>query len=162
MTETELKIHDAKTQIKLAETHIGDEAVVRSCINSFISLARSVTFVMQAESGGESTQLGQWYRAQMISLTKNKPLLLKFFNARRVYSIHKGTVTLQKVVLAQFRPAYIEGIAQLKRAYETYWFFDETEDYELLKSTPALCLCSEYLELLEELVASWLVERINR
>lgn len=50
MTETEMKLRDAATQMKLALEHMTDDEVVRSCVNSYISLARSVTFVMQRES----------------------------------------------------------------------------------------------------------------
>lgn len=50
MTETETKLHDAEVQLDLA-ANTDDEAVVRSCINEMIAMGRSVTLVMQRESG---------------------------------------------------------------------------------------------------------------
>lgn len=47
MTAVQLKLQDAGTQMKLAIANSTDEAIFRSCINSYISLARSVTFVME-------------------------------------------------------------------------------------------------------------------
>lgn len=89
MTDTEMKLRDAATQMKMALAHASDEEIVRSCVNSYISHARSVTFVMQRESAG-SSGLTAWYEAEMAVL-KQAPFL-KFFNEQRVYSIHKGVI----------------------------------------------------------------------
>ena len=90
MTETEMKLRDAATQMKMALAHVAEKEIVRSCINSYISHARSVTFVMQSESA-QNPELLSWYEAQMADLKKMP--LMKFFNAQRVYSIHKGVIT---------------------------------------------------------------------
>ena len=50
MTDTETKLQDAVTQFDLA-ANTDDEAMVRSCINAMIDMGRSVTLVMQNESG---------------------------------------------------------------------------------------------------------------
>jgi hypothetical protein len=88
-TETRLKLLDAGTQLRLALAAPADEATVRSCINAFISAARSVTLVMQRESG-EHAALGTWYELQQPTLASIP--LFRFFNQQRVYSIHKGVV----------------------------------------------------------------------
>ena len=88
-TETQLKLSDAATQMKLALANPGDIDVVRSCVNAFISHARSVTFVMQRESSGNPRE-EDWYAEKQEQL-KNNPLM-KFFNDQRVYSIHRGVV----------------------------------------------------------------------
>tara|TARA_R110002167_G_scaffold198624_2_gene401718 strand:- start:175 stop:657 length:483 start_codon:yes stop_codon:yes gene_type:complete len=159
VTETEIKLDDARIQLSLAEENTEDEAVVRSCINSFISLARSVTFVMQCESSSEIS-LVEWYREEM-NVLSNMPLL-KFFNERRVYTIHKGTVTLQRTRFAQLRSGYsTDGKAQFVPGYITGWLFDNTCEFQLPKHESAISLCSEYLKILEDLVKRWVLKRQN-
>src|SRR5450759_5831535 len=93
VTDTQLKLSDAASQMNLARRHVDDEPTFRSCINSFLSAARSVTFVMQKESGG-SSELAEWYAEQQGKLTTNP--LMRFFNDRRIHSIHVGAVKLDK------------------------------------------------------------------
>ncbi len=69
MTETEMKLHDTETQFQLALSHIGEESTVRSCLNAFISNARSVTFVLQTESS--DPRLKSWYDSRMIAMTNS-------------------------------------------------------------------------------------------
>jgi len=89
MTETELKLQDAGTQMRIAIANSGDELIFRSCINAYVALARSVTMVMERESG--EAALKQWYKASALQLGQSP--VFKFFNSQRVYSIHKGVVT---------------------------------------------------------------------
>lgn len=148
-----MKLRDAKVQLVLAQEHIDEMEIVQSCVNAFISLARSVTFVMQSESGSD-TPLAQWYRTQMDAL--GKMALLKFFNERRVYSIHKGTVTLQKTTFAIFGPQYsAEGNAIFSSQFATGWLFENTTQFNLPPSASAIWLCYEYVTVLEELVLEW-------
>jgi hypothetical protein len=91
MTDTETKLQDAVTQFDLA-ANADDEAMVRSCINAMIDMGRSVTLVMQKESGLYPT-LTQWYETRMAELMHSADApLMKFFNERRVHTIHKGVV----------------------------------------------------------------------
>jgi len=156
VTETEIKLDDARIQLSLAEGNIADEAIVRSCVNAFISLARSVTFVMQCESGSE-TPLAEWYRAEM-NVLSDLPLL-KFFNERRVYTIHKGTVTLQKTRIYLFDINSIDGKALFAPNNTTVWLFDSTCEFQLPKHASAISLCSEYHKILEDLVRRWMLRR---
>jgi hypothetical protein len=66
MTDTETKLQDAVTQFDLAANTDG-EAMVRSCINAMIDMGRSVTLVMQKESGPHPA-LTQWYERRMATL----------------------------------------------------------------------------------------------
>jgi hypothetical protein len=95
MTKSEMKLRDAETQLRLALEHTDNEDTARSCINSFLSTARSVTFVMQAESSARAG-LAAWYRRRMDALMgSTKAPLLRFFNDSRVRSIHRGVVVLE-------------------------------------------------------------------
>ena len=67
MTDTELKLEDAATQLDLAAASSDRDAVVRSCLNGMIEMGRSVTLIMQKESGG-SEELTEWYKARMAAL----------------------------------------------------------------------------------------------
>jgi hypothetical protein len=50
VTETKLKLRDADIQLNLANEHIGEADIFRSCINSYITIARSVTFILQKDT----------------------------------------------------------------------------------------------------------------
>jgi hypothetical protein len=89
LTETQLKLRDAGTQMKLAIENNGNEDIFRSCINAYISAARSVTMVMEKESAVNPDLLA-WYKAEMAQLGKLP--VMKFFNDRRVHTIHRGNV----------------------------------------------------------------------
>jgi hypothetical protein len=77
VTDTEKKLRDAETQFRLALQSHGDEETVRSCINAFIAHGRSVTLVMQAESGATGLPLRAWYDSRMAALlaSPSAPLL---------------------------------------------------------------------------------------
>ena len=155
-TDTELKLEDSKTQLRLARQFINDEAIVRSCINSFVSLARSTTLVMQKESSG-TPGLTEWYDAEMkeISQSSNGPLL-KFFNERRVFSVHQGTIVLEKVnvaILDDMRAPNGNLILDAQRS--TGWLFDDAESFGNSPRSLALSLCDEYLAVIESLVKRW-------
>ena len=158
MTETEMKLRDAKVQLVLAQKNIDDEAIVQSCVNAFVSLARSVTFVMQSESGSD-TPLALWYRTQMDGLGQIP--LLKFFNDRRVYSIHKGTVTLRKTAFSVFgTQRSAEGNVIFSPQTATGWLFENTSQFNLPSSASAIWLCHEYVKVLEKLVLEWSHRRL--
>ena len=90
MTETEMKLRDAATQMKIVIGEGKDDDTIRSCVNAYISHARSVTFVMKKESAVHP-DLEKWYEEKSEQL-KNDPLM-KFFNEKRTYTIHKGVIT---------------------------------------------------------------------
>ena len=156
MTETEMKLRDAATQMKLALAHMTDDEVVCSCVNSYISLARSVTFVMQRESA-DHPELKAWYKNRM-ALLKESPLL-RFFNASRIYSIHKGVV----VPVAHSAPIHdfkINGVLQPpSERTMTFMRFDGIEEFIPSSSGGVFRLCEEYFVVLNTLVGEWLAKR---
>jgi hypothetical protein len=119
MTDTETKLHDADTQFDLA-ANSDDEPMVRSCINAMIDMGRSVTLVMQKESGG-SAALTQWYEGRMAELMQSADgPLMKFFNERRVHTIHRGVVRPQRdtaTVTGSTVPGVVPMTAEVCSAY---------------------------------------------
>jgi hypothetical protein len=91
MTETEIKLEDTHTQLELADTNVMSDNIVRSCINSFISNGRSVTFVLQEESSN-NPQLKLWYEQRM-GVLKKLPVM-RFFLEKRNHTIHTASVHL--------------------------------------------------------------------
>jgi hypothetical protein len=160
MTETELKLRDAETQLRLALQNTENEEVVRSCINSLISAARSVTFVMQRESSGNG-DLNAWYDDQ-IALMLASPFapLLKFFNEKRVYSIHRGVVSPQRVTtkVTDFK---MNDVAVGREPTMIFYRFENVQEQGLSPgdSGGVFRLCNIYLAELRALLNRWLAKR---
>lgn len=76
MTETELKLWDAATQIRLAIEPDASEEIVRSRVDAFIADTRTATAAMRTESDA-APDLSQWYERQM-DLVKDAPLVKLF------------------------------------------------------------------------------------
>jgi hypothetical protein len=162
MTETELKFTDAATQFGLAMTHHHDEAVVRSCINAVIDHGRSVTFVMQKESGEKGCPLRDWYDDQMKSLLESsRGGLLKFFNDRRVHTTHTGVVRPQLVVAEATHVRRNGVMVPVDGTTTVKWYrFEGVREYiPSDNSGGALRLCEQYLGLLRGLLDGWLAKR---
>ena len=157
MTETEMKLWDAATQMKLALADGASDEVVRSCINAFISNARSVTLVMQAESG-ESPELARWYIDESAKF-KDAPLL-KFFNERRVHSIHRGVVQ-PKAHSIPILSLSIDGGPPLpgEGGKVTLLRFEGVEDYLPGDSGGVFRLCEQCFLFLRMVVKYWLRKR---
>ena len=155
-TETEIKLADARMQLDLADSHIDDGAVVRSCINAFISLARSVTFVMQVESGS-STPLRSWYDQEMAAL-KDAPLM-RYFHEQRTVTIHRGNVKVDQKRFAVLSPQRLGKAAVLSPQFMDCWTFDRSTQPPPHAAGSALNACRQYLEMLDALVAAWLEQR---
>jgi len=155
LTETELKLIDAATQMKIALKNSGDLEVLRSCVNSYISHARSVTFVMQKESSG-IPELAVWYKEKQVELSKNP--LLKFFNDRRVYSIHQGVVS-PKQHTAKIYNLKIDDVEMPGTGTMTFLQFDGVEEFIPGSSGGVFRMCEDYFVILKELVTQWRIER---
>ena len=157
MTETELKLRDAATQMKIALRNPSDDEIFRSCVNSYISLARSVTFVMQSESAA-IPELKAWYDVEMGKL-KESPLL-RFFNEKRVYSIHKGVVTpiVHTVPIMNLR---VNGSVYSGEGTMTIVRFEGAEKFFPGGSHNVFQLCEQYFIVLKELVGAWLRKRME-
>ena len=155
MTETQKKLRDAATQMKLALKNHRDLDVVRSCVNSFISHGRSVTFVMQKESAKHPALL-QWYNAEM-EILKKEPIM-HFFNELRVHTIHKGVVSPE----VQTTKAYnleINGVPQPGEGVVEFLRFKEAAEHLPGDSGGVYRLCEKYFLILKGLVNLWLAKR---
>lgn len=141
--------------MKLALAHTDDEEIMRSCINSFISHARSTTFVMQKESSG-IPELLKWYEDTMANLKKVP--LMRFFNDKRVHSIHKGVVKPQQTSAPIYK-LKIDGTLQLGNGKITVWSFDGIQEYIPNHNGNMFRICEEYFLTLKSLVFEWLKKR---
>ncbi len=155
MTDTELKLCDAATQMKLIFKHNGDDEILRSCINAYLSHARSVTFVMQKESSAYP-ELVAWYKARMSKL-QSVPIM-KFFNAKRVHTIHKGVVKPIKHV-TPISNLKENGVPLPGQATMIFWQFDGVDKFVTGSSGGVFRLCEEYFVILREFVGEWLKKR---
>lgn len=148
--ETQLKLRDAGNQMKLALANWRDEDIFRSCLNSFISHARSVTFVMQKESSGNA-ELTQWYEKTMDEL-KQLPIM-KFFHEQRTHIIHRG------IVRPIFRAVPIKEVIVDGKTYTggtvTTWTFSDAHKYIPDSNGNVGKLCEQYFLILKELVHQW-------
>jgi hypothetical protein len=158
MTDTETKLQDAVTQFDLA-ANSDDEAVVRSCINAMIDMGRSVTLVMQKESGPYLT-LTQWYETRMAELMQSADApLMKFFNERRVHTIHKGVVRPLRDT-AMVTGSTVPGVSAGETM--TLWRFQGTAEYLGSDDSGGMHrLSMRYLAVLRELVREWLQKRTD-
>jgi hypothetical protein len=182
MTDVQLKLQDAATQMLLAIANSSDEQIFRSCINAFLSHARSVTFVMQAESS--DPLLTDWYTTQRERLSK--VALMRFFNSQRVHSIHRGVVTPRStsyqttesnfryeaaadgtshlmgkmIVLSDVKPGDYGDVFHLQPdGTISTWTFEGVKDFIPSDNGNVLRLCEQYFLILKWLVQEWLCER---
>lgn len=180
--QTVLKLRDAANQMKLALVNLRDEAIFRSCINAFISAARSVTMVMEKEC--EALEMADWYKYQTTKLGESD--LFRFFNDQRVYSIHKGVVQPIKisheVTSSEFRyekntdgESKLHGNSEIKADIFSFnagdiasfsdehtmwaWFFDGVEKRLPGDTGNVLRLCETYYVCLKWLVEEWFREQ---
>lgn len=156
ITETRIKLIDAGTQMKLAVENIANEDILRSCINAYISAARSVTMVMEKESA-VYPELLTWYKTQMAELGKQP--IMRFFNERRVHTIHRGSVK----PISHTTPIWdmvING-KNLEPGTGTMlvWVFDNIDEYMPSKSGNVFNLCEKYFLILRNLVHEWLLQK---
>ena len=154
-TETEMKLRDAAAQMRIALANVADDEVVRSCVNSYISAARSVTFVMQRESS-DHPELLAWYVDEMSAL--NTMPLLRFFNEQRVYSIHKGVVSPRKFE-STIHNLTINGVVSPGEGTMSFLRFDGAEKYFPGGSGNVFRLCEQYFLVVKGLVGNWLKKR---
>ncbi len=156
ITETQLKLRDAGTQMKLAIENIGNEDVLRSCINAYISAARSTTMVMEKESA-IYPELKTWYKAQMAELGKLS--IMRFFNEQRVHTIHLGNVK----PVSHTMPIEDMKVNDKKLEPGTgtmlVWVFDNVNEYMPSKSGNVFNLCEQYFIILRNLVHQWLLQK---
>lgn len=156
ITETQLKLRDAGTQMKLAIENVGDEDVFRSCVNAYISAARSITMIMEKESA-IYPELLAWYKTQMAELGKLP--IMKFFNERRFHTVHRGNVkpTLHKMPVWDM---VVDGKKlEPGTGTMTVWTFDNTNEYMPGKSGNVFNLCEQYFITLRTLVHQWLSQK---
>lgn len=139
----------------LALEHSEDDPKVRSCVNSYISHMRSVTFVMQKESA-QYPELLKWYNATMEKM-KGAPLL-KFFNEKRVHSIHRGVVKLEKTSTTIYN-VVVNGVELPGSGTATSLQFNGIQEYMPHDSGNVFRLCEEYYKVMKWMVQEWLRQR---
>jgi len=153
LTETEIKLSDAAVQMKLALDKSDSDAIFRSCINSFISSARSVTMVMEKESA-PIPELKKWYKGEMGELSKLP--VMKFFSDQRTHSIHRASIS----PIANSAPIFdlkIDGIdANSDTGQMHWWTFENANEFIPGSSGNVFNLCEQYFVELKNLVAAWL------
>ena len=149
MTETEIKLEDAKIQLEIAIKNNGQYNVVRSCINAFISNARSVTFTMQKEFN-KIDGFNVWYQKKQDEMSSN--VLFKFFNEQRKISIHHHSISPNKRVINIKK---IEKAGKIIKNSGTVSALEFPEYRELVPgdSGNVFRLCKEYIKLLQRLVS---------
>jgi hypothetical protein len=156
ITETQLKLRDAGTQMKLAVENIGNEDILRSCINAYISAARSITMVMEKESAVYPDLLA-WYKEQTTELGKLP--VMRFFNEQRIHTIHRGNVK----PISHTLPIWNMVVDGKKRepgtGTMTAWVFDNVNEYLPGRSGNVFKLCEQYFLILKKLVHEWLLEK---
>ncbi len=159
-TETEMKLQDAEVQLRLAMDHNGDERMVRSCINSFISTARSVTMVMERESN-ENKLLLAWYKSKTEGFkTSADAPIWEYFADNRTYTTHKGVIAPARMT-AQITDLKKNGVPQSisPDATMTFHRFANPPAGNPNDSGGIYRLCIAYSQLLSGLVAEWLAQR---
>lgn len=155
MTETQLKLKDAATQMKLALKNTQSQEVLSSCINSFIPLARSVTSVMQKESS-DNKELLNWYENEMNQL-KQLPIM-KFFHAKRNYTMHQGNVKMNQRTFQAYNIKY-SNEDSFSSGQFSVWIFDDIELFLPGNSGNVFRICEEYFLILKQLVHVWLEKK---
>jgi hypothetical protein len=156
ITETQLKLRDAGTQMKLAIENNDNEDIFRSCINAYISAARSVMMVMEKESAVNSDLLA-WYKAQMAEL--GKLLVMKFFNDRRVHTIHRGNVKPVSHTMPIWNLEVNGEKLDPGTGTMAVYVFDNAAEYMPGRSGNVFNLCEQYFVILKNLVHEWLDQR---
>jgi hypothetical protein len=185
ITETRLKLRDAGIQMKLAIEHAREEDTFRSCVNSYISAARSITMVMERESAANPALLA-WYKERTKQFAADP--LFRFFNDQRVVTIHRGVVRpeSQTFVVDNYQETRITDAAgkttkQIQASIKAeemplrpgdvingvepnlaiYWTFPAAAGYFPNGSTNVFRLCEDYFVGLKDLVFAWLTKRIE-
>jgi hypothetical protein len=182
ITVTRLKLRDAGIQMKLAIKNARDEDIFRSCVNAYISSARSITMVMERESAPHP-ELLTWYKSQTTALGKEP--LFRFFNDQRDHTIHKGVVqpASQTFVVTEYRETHVSDpsgnlkkemgitikadempirpgdVINMQGPTAIYWTFPAAAEYFPGGSTNVFRLCEDYFVHLKTLVHEWLGER---
>lgn len=168
--------------MRLAIANSDDDILFRSCINGYLALARSVTMVMERESGGG--ELRYWYKQKAAELGASP--LFRFFNSQRVYSIHKGVVNPQSraieteeatfwyeqtdagrklagtmTLLSENPPVHLDDIFHVDGANQrvTVWLFDDVGEFIPSDTGNVLRLCESYFVALKSFVQEWIRER---
>ena len=189
-TSTELKLDDAAAQMRLAIAHDQEDATFRSCINAYLATSRSVTMVMERESkdidekARSDSSLLEWYKDHSKAL--GAAPFFRFFNERRVFTIHRGVVEpvmkswpienvrLRSItdengkpftegqwdVLSDMSPGDVGDVFTLMPdGTMTAWVFDDFAEVWPHHSGNVLSLCEMHFLTLKWMVQEWLRRR---
>jgi len=90
-------------------------------------------------------------------MMKTSPLL-RFFNEKRVYSIHKGVVAPTTHVVP-IKDLKVNGVPSPGEGTMTFLRFDGAEEFFPGGSGGVFRLCEQYFVILKGLVGAWLRKR---
>jgi hypothetical protein len=89
MTDTRDKLLEAMYFFGQMEKNSAERDTFRYNLSAFLSAARSVTLIMQNEFD-KITGFGEWYSNKQVEMNKDE--IWKFFNEKRVATIHQGPI----------------------------------------------------------------------
>jgi len=155
LTDTELRLNHAAQQIKLAFKYSDQEKSFCSCVDSYITLARSVPAIMQEETV-HSPRLLLWYKDQVTNLKKLPTV--NFFNQRKNPSIYKDKENPEKKVPSRYKLNVLDLVEE-DEALINAWKFKDVEKYIPEDSGNVLDLCRKHFHILSWFVSEWLRKR---
>jgi hypothetical protein len=142
-SDTEIKLGEAVFFLDLLEQNASHQAVIYYCLSAFLSAARSVTLVLQAE-GDESAGFREWYESVRERLAGNE--LAKYLKEQRDVGAHARYSRISTVFDV---PLY---------KTEAGWVYRASEDvhvgfsFEAYITENGLANCRAHLELLRAIV----------
>ena len=167
--ETHRKLNEAQSCYHLLRKHEGftqsniieKPEEFHNSLSAFLSAARSVTFVLQAE---QRQAYQAWFPGWQNGLNPDEKQLFKFFNNQRIEEVHKLGADLieEKEAIPvtelipddRLHPAYQYGVTESapvgtppSMVYRRFYYFKIQETRKRVTAW-----CQEYLTLLERLV----------
>ncbi len=174
MSETLERLRDANFQLELAMNNLHDHQSVRACLNAFLDLARSTTWIMQKEFAHKSG-FQEWYKKKQDEMRENS--LFGFFVEMRNISVKERSLGNEVRITTRFdKPLVVKGgtetiiplgkvdgrgnlvldnessITTDSKPIETRQITNKSYFFNERPNDDALELCREYVNLLKNLV----------
>jgi hypothetical protein len=111
---------------------------------------------MEKESANHPTLIA-WYKAQTTELGKLP--VMRFFNDRRVHTIHRGNVKPISHTMPIWNMVVNGKKLEPGTGTMTVWVFDNVNEYMPGKSSIVFNLCEQYFLILKNLVHQWLYQK---
>jgi hypothetical protein len=115
---------------------------------------------MQKESGEKGAELRDWYELQMGALHASpRGPLLRFFNDRRVHTVHRGVVAPQ-LLATEATDFRVNGVAVNSEPTVAFYRFEGVREFiPTDHSGGVFRLCEQYLGVLRILLGAWQAKR---